>query len=98
MIRSSSFTPMMVCPLLNVGQLDALSRRVLHGPGQLGDRRPVARRRGRHVQGEQVAERVHGEVQLGALGALVPVPARPVTALGRAAQRAASYAGIWVTP
>ena len=61
--------------------------------GQLGDRGAVVRVRRRHAQREQVAERVDGEVQLGAARALVTVLAGPRAALGRAAQRAAVQDG-----
>ena len=58
-------------------------------PGQLGHGGAVVRVGRRHAQREQVAERVHGQVQLGAARALVAVPAGPRAALGRAAQGAA---------
>ena len=78
--------PLTGIALVDVGQRDVLAGGVLDRLGQLGHRRAVVLAGGRHVQGQQVAKGVHGEVQLGAARALVAVPSRARAALGRAAQ------------
>lgn len=72
--------------LVDIGQLDGIaglgldrSRQPLHLGPVLGAGR-------RDVEGEHVAEGVHGKVQLGALLALGSVVSRPLAALGRGSQ------------
>jgi site-specific DNA recombinase len=71
------------------GDLDALAGGLLAGLGKTADFGAVVGIGGGDVQREQVAEGVHGGVDLAALLAFGPVMAGPVPALGRGAQRAA---------
>jgi hypothetical protein len=63
--------------LADVGRFDGLAGRLLDGLGQRRDPGPLLLARGRHPQGEQVAERVDGGVDLRAVGPLMPAVAGP---------------------
>lgn len=75
--------------LIDEGQFDALARGLLYGGGETVDLGAIVGGGRRHMKSEQVAERVDGQMQLGALLALGSVIAGPVTAFGRGAQRPA---------
>src|SRR3954471_17936808 len=66
--------PLTGVALVDVGQRDVLAGGVLDGLGQLGHRRAGVLGGGGDAAREQVAERVHSQVQLGAARALVAVP------------------------
>ena len=70
--------------MVHIGQLHVLTGGILNGRGQLCHDRAALCVRRRHVEREQLPQRVHAPVQLGALRVLVPVPACPRPALGRA--------------
>ena len=75
--------------LVHIGDLDTLAGGVLDLLVEPLDRLAVGGRRRRHVQGEQMPQRVHGQADLGSLLALGAVVTGPRPALGRAAERAA---------
>ena len=75
--------------LVDKGQLHLPAAGVLDRLRQLGHGGTVVGAGRGDVQGEQMAQRVHGQVQLGAARALVPVPAGARAALRRGAQGAA---------
>jgi hypothetical protein len=54
---------------------------LLDGPGRAPDPGPVVGDRGHDVQGQQTAQRAHGQVQLGTLPTLGPVMAGAIPAL-----------------
>ena len=75
--------------LVDIGQFDAVAGLGLDRCGQplhLGSVFGAGRR---DVQGDHMAQRVDGEVQLGALLALGPIVSRPFPTLGRGSQRPA---------
>ncbi len=76
--------------LVDIGQFDTRAGDLLHGGSERRDLGPVLLGGGSDVRREQVSERVHRDVDLGALLALGPVVPGPVPALGRALQGAAA--------
>jgi hypothetical protein len=75
-----------VISLVDIGQLHTYPGSLLRCLGHPSDLGTVAGTGRRHMQGQQVAQRVHRQVQLGALLALGAIVAGPLAALGRGAQ------------
>lgn len=70
-------------PLVHVGQRHRLPGRLLHGGRQVSDLGLVLVIGGRDMQGEQLTQRINGEVDLGALAPFGPIPARAIPAFRR---------------
>jgi hypothetical protein len=62
--------------------VDVVPRRLLHRSDQLADLSVILFLGCRYLQSQQMAQRVHSQVHLGALALLGPVVAGPLAALG----------------
>ena len=75
--------------LIDMGQADTLAGARLHGPGKTVDLGTIVDTGRRDVQSQEMAARIHRQVQLGALLAPGTGVAGPLATLGRGAQRPA---------